>query len=234
MPKARLEVGNTIQAARVSLAENASIILRVTALFSVLSALSALVNLAGAAGLALSFGLLVLFGAIYGGMVTALLCIPGKTEGMGELWSVVRPVLARLIWVTLVTAACFFLGLLAFFIPGLIIITIWAVAGQSIVVERKGVFESLGRSYEMVQGNGWRVFFYLLLLGLLTLLLLGLTLLVTAPLGDGLAGTLVASFLSNLLSAPVAAIGTAVLYNQLSELERNSGPAEEEDPYSAG
>ena len=105
----------------------------ITGSVSLLSdALEALVNLAGAAGLALSFGLLVLFGAIYGGMVTALLCIPGKTEGMGELWSVVRPVLARLIWVTLVTAACFFLGLLAFFIPGLIIITIWAVAGQSI------------------------------------------------------------------------------------------------------
>ena len=224
MPKARLEVGNTIQAARVSLEENASIILRVTVLFSVLSALSALVNLAGAAGLALSFGLLVLFGAIYGGMVTALLCIPGKTEGMGELWSVVRPVLARLIWVTLVTAVCFFLGLLAFFIPGLIIITIWSVAGQSIVVERKGVFESLGRSYELVQGNAWRVFFYLLILGLLTLLLLGLTLLVAAPLGEGPIASVIASFLGNLLSTPVAAIGTAVLYNQLTGLKLQVEP----------
>ena len=43
-------------------------------------------------------------------------------------------------------------------VPGLILITIWAVVAPSIVVEDKGVFEAFGRSRELVRGNGWKVF----------------------------------------------------------------------------
>ena len=42
--------------------------------------------------------------------------------------------------------------------PGLILLTIWAVIAPAIVVEDKGVFEAFGRSRELVRGDGWQVF----------------------------------------------------------------------------
>ena len=46
----------------------------------------------------------------------------------------------------------------ALIVPGLILITIWAVIAPSIVVEDQGVIEAFGRSRELVRGNGWNVF----------------------------------------------------------------------------
>ena len=224
MPSNRLKVGDTLRAAGTAFDANRGEVIRLTLLFAVLSAASALLDIAGPAGLAISFWVTILLGASYSGMVTALICLPGRSEGIGELWTAVKPVLARLIWVTLVTAIALILGLAAFIVPGLVIVTVWSVAGQTVVVERTSVFEALGRSFDLVRDNGWRVFGYLLVLGLISLLMLGLSLLVSAPLGTGLLANLVASFLSNLLSTPVLAIGSAVLYSRLAELNRQAAP----------
>ncbi|MCB0870045.1 MAG: hypothetical protein KDB52_04360 [Solirubrobacterales bacterium] len=224
MPRPRLEIGNTLQAMGTAFQENRPLIVQLTVVFALVNAISTLLDIAGPAGFAISFGITILLGASYGGMITALLCLPGKTEGAGELWTTVKPVLARLIWVTLITAAAVVAGLLALVVPGLVLVTILAVAGQCVVVERRGVFEALGRSTELVRDNGWRVFAFLLIIGLLSLIMLGLALLVSAPFGTSLAARLIANFLANLLSTPVLTIGAAVLYNQLSQIARTGNP----------
>ena len=43
-------------------------------------------------------------------------------------------------------------------IPGLILLTIWAVFAPAIVIERIRVIDAFGRSRELVRGNGWPVF----------------------------------------------------------------------------
>lgn len=218
----RFSISETLQAMRADFEENRALVLRITLLFSVLAAGSTLLDLTGAAGFAVSAGMLVLLGSIYGGLITTLVCVPGDSEGMAELWVNVKPVLARLIWVTLITAAVAILGFLALIVPGLIIVTIWSVGGQVIVVERPGVQAALRRSFELVRGNGFRVFGYLLLLGLLAVLLTILALLITIPFGDGVLRTVLNSFLSNLVTAPVVAIGSAALYNALSRPQEAS------------
>ena len=50
------------------------------------------------------------------------------------------------------------IGFLLLIVPGLILMTIWSVAAPVLVLERAGVFASLGRSRELVRGNGWQVF----------------------------------------------------------------------------
>ena len=55
------------------------------------------------------------------------------------------------------------IGFVLLIVPGLILLTIWSVAPPSVVVEDKGPFESLGRSRELVRGNGWNVFLSILL-----------------------------------------------------------------------
>ncbi|HMT05631.1 MAG: hypothetical protein KDB48_02355 [Solirubrobacterales bacterium] len=212
----RFSISDTLQAMRTEFEENRALVLRITLLFSVLAAALTLLDLTGPIGFAVSAGMLVLLGATYGGLITTVVCVPGQPDGIAELWGNVKPVLARLIWVTLITAAVAILGFFALIVPGLIIVTIWSVGGQVIVVERPGVQTALGRSFELVRGNGFRVFGYLLLLGLLAAVLSILALLITIPFGDGILRTILNSFLSNLVTAPVVAIGSAVLYNALS------------------
>ena len=43
-------------------------------------------------------------------------------------------------------------------VPGLFLLTIWAVTAPAIVVERRGAIEAFGRSHELVRGEGWTVF----------------------------------------------------------------------------
>ena len=226
MPATKLRIGDTLQAMRHAFEQHRPFLVRLTVAFAATNAIASLLDIAGAAGLAISFGITILLGASYSGMVTALLCLPGSGDSAGELWNSVKPVLARLIWVTLLTAVAVGVGIAALIIPGLVLVTIWAVAGQSVVVERKAVFAALGRSYELVRNNAWQTFGYLVVIGLLSLVLLGVALLIAAPFGTALAGQLIANFLINLLSTPVLAIGSAVLYNALVELQEPAHPSD--------
>lgn len=226
----KLSIGGAIRAARSSFDENSNLILRITILFALMHAASALLDFTGPAGTALSLGVTLLLSATYSGMITVIICLPGKPEVIAEPWATIRPLLARLVWVTLLYFALVIAGLFVLIIPGLIVFTILSVAGQAVVVEGAGVFDSFGRSFALVKDNAWRVFGYLLIIGLLGLLMLALVLLVALPLGTGVAASVVAAFLGNLLSTPVVAIGAAALYSQLKslELENNPEPAEHE------
>ena len=211
----KFSIGNAFKGMRAAFEEYRPLVIRVTILLAVLNALSNLLDLTGAAGFALALGGFVLLGAIYQGLITALVCLPGRPDGMGELWQAVRPVLGLLIWVTLIYSAVTVAGLFLLVIPGLIIFTIWSVAGQVVVVERRGVLASLGRSTELMRGNGPAVFGFLLLLGIITLSISLLVIVATRPLGDGVIGILITPFLTNCLSAPFYVLGVASLYNEL-------------------
>lgn len=228
MLKPKLEVGNTLQALRVSFEEERGVIVRLTVAFAVLSALSALLDVAGPAGFALSFGVAILLGAAYNGMMTALLCLPGKSEGFGELWAAIKPVLARLVWVSLISALLIVAGTFALIIPGIVIAVLISVSGQAVVVERLKVLDAFGRSFNLVKDHFWRVLGYLAILFLFSVLMAALALVVALPLAGGIAGALVLTFLTNLLSTPILTVGWAVLYNQLVEIERMAEPEETE------
>lgn len=222
---ARFSIRDTIQSARSAFEEYRPLIVRITVLFAVLITLAGLLDLTGPAGIAVSIGCLLLLGAMYSGLITAMVCLPGNPDDAGELWQAVRPVLATLVWLTLVAAVAIFAGTMALVIPGLIIATIWSVGAQAVVVERLGVFAALKRSAELVRGNGFAVFGYLLLVILFALLLAVLVLVVTLPLGTGLGDKVVFPFLSNLVTAPVYALGLAALYNELSDRRTEPEPA---------
>ena len=62
------------------------------------------------------------------------------------------------------------IGLILLIVPGLFLLTIWAVIAPVIVIERTGVFGSFGRSQQLVKGNGWQVFGVILIIFLGTLI----------------------------------------------------------------
>jgi hypothetical protein len=193
-----------------------SLVVRLTLLFAVVSAGVALVQAAGGFGQAVSLGLSLLAGVAYTGVISQLICVPGSSREISGLWKEIAPILARLVWVTLLVAVGTGLGLLFFVVPGLILLTIWSVAQPTVVAERATVVDSLNRSRELVRGNGLRVFLFLLVLLLIGFLAATVALLVAVPFGTGVIGVTVASALVALIVNPLVAIGTAALYNCLS------------------
>src|SRR5690348_17551438 len=118
------------------------------------------------------------------------------------------------------------IGLILIIVPGLYLITIWAVIVPVIVLEQSGVMASFGRSHQLVRGRGWHVFGTLVLAWLILLavnLILGL--IFTAlphALGRGLS-----SVISGTIVAPFIALVVTLVYYRLSaNAETPSVPGE--------
>ncbi|MEX0620489.1 MAG: hypothetical protein WD181_02815 [Solirubrobacterales bacterium] len=204
---------------RVGTLAHLSILIRLTLLLAFFSALLALAQSLGAFGQAVAFGGSTFVGVVYSGMVILVLCAETGEKGLPGLWQALSPVLAKLVWVTLMLAVGIAAGLLLLIVPGLIVLTLWIVAAPVTVIERPGVFESLARSRELVRGNGLRVFLFLLLLGLMIFLAATLGALLALPFGTGVAGSVIGTFIVSAAVNPLTAIGPATLYNSLN---RNS------------
>ena len=105
------------------------------------------------------------------------------------------------------------IGLLLLIIPGLILLTLWAVVAPVTVLERPGVLAVFGRSRELVRGNGWQVFGVIVLF-ILIFIAIGIVLgIIGAVLGD--AGEVILNYVGSVITAPLVALASAVLYFEL-------------------
>jgi hypothetical protein len=117
---------------------------------------------------------------------------------------------------SIVAGIAIVIGLVLLIIPGLVLLTWWAVIVPVIVLERVGAFDSFSRSRELVRGWDFKVFGVIVLEALLVIavtLILGLIL---APLPDG-PQTFVSNVLSGSLTGPFSALITTLLYLRLKE-----------------
>jgi len=189
------------------------------------SALAVFVVVGLIAGLLQSGGvILILLGAIvqlvgyalYTGFVVELVSDvrDGRRDStVGDLFSAASPYIAPLIGFGILFGIAAGIGFFFFIIPGLFLVTIWAVGAPSIVVENTGAIGAFGRSRELVKGNGWQV---LGVIVVVFLILVGVSIvlgIIATPIGDG--ASIVASIVSNVLTAPVYAITAAVLFFNL-------------------
>jgi Uncharacterised protein family (UPF0259) len=145
-----------------------------------------------------------------------------RDASVGQLLRAVTPVLGQLILVGLVAGICIVIGFFLIVVPGLILATLWSVAAPVVVLERPGGLRALGRSRELVRGNGWNVFAVVLLLVILVPIVAA-----AIELGADAAGTgvgLVVTVVVGILAAPVTALAAAVLYLDLRRAH-GGGPA---------
>jgi len=168
---------------------------------------AALLGLAGNVGAFLSW-IASMFAAflLQASLVKA---VQDEREGRREMTiadtvNAAMPFLVPVAIVSIVAGIAIAIGLILLLVPGLWLMTIWAVIIPVIIIERSGAFESFGRSQDLVRRRGWHVFFTLVLVYIIQLIA-GLLLDVIfsalpASLRDGLstviAGTLVAPFLA--------------------------------------
>lgn len=83
----------------------------------------------------------------------------GKVDWtVGELLKSITPKLLPLLGLTIVVGILVSIGLVLFIIPGIILALIWFVAVPVLIIEDKGVFDSMSRSGELTKGNRWRIF----------------------------------------------------------------------------
>ncbi|MDQ2700569.1 MAG: hypothetical protein M3Y23_04495 [Actinomycetota bacterium] len=221
-PTQPLSISAAFTSLRTHAEQNRTVLVRLTLVFAIFSALLVPFDELGALGQSLRLGIGIFLSSAYAGMIAALVCLPGKEKTSPELWAAVRPVLAPLIWATLLVSIVIPLSLVLFIVPALVLTTIWVLIVPVIVVEKAGALGSLTRSQRIVRGNGWRVFGFILLLALITILLLLFGLLLALPFGSGLPGQMVQQFVLVLVAYPLILMGPAVLYNELATPEEEA------------
>jgi len=133
-----------------------------------------------------------------------------------ELFRQARPHLVPAILAGILAGIGVVVGLVLFIVPGLYLLTIWAVLIPVIVLEDVPVGTAFSRSRELVRGNGWQVFG--------TLLILLVAAVLASTLVSGLFGLVLPDFVGRWLGSAVAnavvvpfiAMVVTVMYLRLS------------------
>ncbi len=214
----RLDVGAVIRRVFDIYVDQYPVLLPASAVVFVITGLVSAVLVAAAPGLALIALLLSLVaGTLFTGMVVELVSDvqDGRRDhSAGELLRAATPVLGQLLLVGIVAGIGIVIGFVLIIVPGLILITIWSVAAPVVVLERPaGVFAALGRSRELVRGNGWQVFGVIFVLFFLVIIISS-----AIQIGADSAGTgagIVARVIVGILTGPISALAAAVLYFDL-------------------
>jgi len=87
-----------------------------------------------------------------------------RDQTVGGLFSSASPFIWPLIAAGILAGLGVAIGLVLLIVPGLILLTWWAVIIPTIVIDKTGVFPAFGRSRQLVRDNGWRVFGVLVVL----------------------------------------------------------------------
>ncbi len=123
---------------------------------------------------------------------------------LSETVSAAVPYLVPVAIASIIAGIAIAIGFALIIVPGLILITIWAVIIPVIVIERSGPLAAFGRSQRLVRGHGWHVFGTLVLVFLIMIvvnIVLGvifavLPLLWRNGLSTVISGTLIAPYLA--------------------------------------
>jgi hypothetical protein len=143
---------------------------------------------------------------------------------LGEVFSRVAPSIVPLLVAGLLAGLGIALGLLLLIVPGLFLLTIWAVIAPVIVVEKQPPFGAFGRSRELVRGHGWTVFGIVLITGLLTGIASGILQAAFSFL-PRFFEILVGGTIAQAVVAPFSAIALAITYFRLREAHGAVEPA---------
>jgi hypothetical protein len=144
---------------------------------------------------------------------------------VGEILGSVTGKLISIILLQIVVGILVFIGFLFFIIPGVILSLMWVVSMPSMVVEDRGVFNSMSRSSELTKHNRMRI------LGIGIIILLAyIVIAIAAALLGAISPILaiIALIILGVVVYPYIAIIAAVLYYRLRELHEGVSVAVEE------
>jgi hypothetical protein len=172
---------------------------------------------------------------LYQGMVVGLVndVQDGRRDySIGELIRSVLPVVGPLIGAGLLAGLGIVAGFFLLVVPGLFLLTIWAVIAPVIVIERRRVLDAFGRSRQLVRDNGWPVFWSVIAAFLITFVVAALFTAIAVSVSDGPLVEIVFLALASTFTAPIPALVAAVLYFRLRAI-KGDPPADAANPSQA-
>jgi hypothetical protein len=130
----------------------------------------------------------------------------------------VLPRLNTLTLAGLLAAVGITIGFLLLIVPGLILITLWLLIVPAIMLENRGVFESFGRSRQLVSGHGWSVF-GVIVLTVLILIGVNIVLGIVQAAFDSRWLDLLLDIASQTVTAPFLALAWTITYFELRAIK---------------
>jgi hypothetical protein len=233
-----IDVGGVIRRTFRIYVDQAPVLMPAAAVVFAISGVLRVVLTAASPGLSLLGSLISLVATtLFTGMVTELVADvrDGRRDASaGQLLRAVMPVLGQLILVAVVAGVGIVIGFVLIIVPGLILLTIWSVAAPVVVLERPGGLRALGRSRELVRGNGWNVFAVILVLVILLVIVAGAIELGAVAVSTAVG--IVVTVVIGVLFTPISSLAAAVLYFDLRDAHAQATRPEEPElpPMQAG
>jgi hypothetical protein len=231
-----LNVGDTLSEVFSTYGSNAGVLLPLAFwIFLVVAIVDGLIG-SNLALLPLIIVVSTIAGTLYQGMVVGLVrdVQDGRRDSsVGDLFNVAMPVLLPLIGAGLLSGIGIGIGFVLVIVPGLILLTIWAVVAPVIVIEHSGVIDAFGRSRQLVRGNGWPVFWVIVVAFLIALaggIVFGA---IANSIADGPLVRIVFSALASTITAPISALVAGILYYRLLAIQGGPAPSEPAGPVEA-
>lgn len=110
------------------------------------------------------------------------------------------------------------LGFFLLIVPGFILLVRWSAASGFLLGGRKGVFDSLGASWEATKGSGWAIFFAAIVMFFGLVLAIGMLSGIFGIAGETVGG-IVTSFAEAAISAVYSGLGIAIYLLVRSDAE---------------
>jgi hypothetical protein len=186
-------------------------------IYLVAAIVAALLGLAGVIGSLLALVVELFAGfLLQAALVKAVQDIrDGRADlSLGGTVSAAAPYLWSVAGASILAGIAIAVGLILLIVPGLWLITIWAVIIPVIIIERAGALDSFGRSRRLVRGHGWHVFGTLVLVFIIQLVVDIVLSLVFSALPHVWRSGL-STFISGVLIAPFIALVVTLIYYRL-------------------
>ncbi len=163
---------------------------------------------------------------LYQGMVVSLVrdVQDGRRDlSVGDLFRQVTPVLWTLVGASILYGIAVAIGLVLLIVPGLFLLTIWALIAPAIVIENRSVIESSGRSRELVKGYGWPVLGTVLSALVIAIVVGAILFSIAGAIADGPILRIILGLLASSVTAPIGGLVAGVLYYRLLQLKSDPG-----------
>lgn len=127
------------------------------------------VGLASVVGGIVAFiGSLLMQGVVVHSAISGL---NGRSIGLGEALGVGARKALSLLWLGILQTLGISLGIILLVVPGLMLTTMWCVAAPVLVMEKRSVEASFGRSRQLTRGHRWSIFGLLVIYFVLTMII---------------------------------------------------------------
>lgn len=185
--------------------------------FVALGSDSARLAVAGAGGF-----ITIVVGSVVSGALAIVISdsVLGRQTRLGEALRRVAPRAGALVGVAILYGVIVVVGFILLIVPGIYVAVALSMSTTVAVLERQDVLASFRRSRQVVSGDWWRVFGYLLLTAVLTAVIDGVLTAVFTLANVPALG----SFLGTMLTAPFTAGVTVLLYVDLRIRKENLAP----------